>query len=1015
MSFLPVPTWPVAPRDTINESATSAVDLQASVAAENAPLRVIYGQVRLGPLIACVLPYVGGTVIMAIWGHGECQEMVQCTIDDKAIPATVTATHYMGTSAQLVNATLTAAFLENGKTWADALPGICYSVFQFYLGLADGFPNINAVIKGRKVWTGAANVWSDNPAYCLADFITDNTYGCARTVDWASVASVASDCNALVGVNPNNEKLRTLNLVLDTVQPVSSWIETLRTYAGCWIVPSGSELKLVSDKVGTSVASLSHTSGQIQSVANIKKRGVTSMPTVMTVTYTYVTQSVTTNSVVSYPAYKDKPAVVYADGVIAGTTPRRESQVSLPGINRYSQAYREAVERINKLVLNDLSLNVSVFDEGLALDFGDIVSLTWPLFGAAKLFRVMGITGEYGRYALALVEYDPAVYSAVISTTPTYPDTTLSSPGPGAPPAVTGVVMAEEVFQQQDGTYSSRWRVTWTAVAFGFLDHYRAELWIGALMVQSASPSGAEWPTGALQEEQNYTVKVAAVSSIGAIGTWGTQSAVAAGKTLPPGNVPSVSAFEAGGRVYVSWTPAVDIDIWRYEVRYGAVGVAWANTLLLDRTDSLRLQSDQIPTGTWTLHVKALDSVQGYSVTAATCNVTVTSDAGSFLIARYDQSAPTMTNMAEYLLARDDANRYWVSEDAALWNTKYSSTLNTYSNVLATYHASMTSTWLGEAEDFGLLLGGNWTGTATVADVSGSHLSYLGNSLDGSTWAYPSGLSQKVNSRFARLKHEALTTATMLVTIPTQSIRIDAIPREEVGSGTSSAAGPVTITLETPYVAVKKLTITPQGTTARSATFDKVLINGTAVSLAGAGTEVLQFNQTLPAGSVGNSFHYWHFSNATAYTTQAGDRLRFDYLPVKGVAGAFVSVCLYNGVWDAGTNLAQPTISASPGTAWASVDAGVTAGYAITHCALVNEGDVPGDYSMLLRNVRITDSSNVTRRVLWDSGVPTDTSTWLINQYTQAQVGPANSFDVYVFNDAGVKIASAFQYQFQGV
>ena len=68
----------------------------------------------------------------------------------------------------------------------------------------------------------------------------------------------------------------------------------------------------------------------------------------------------------------------------------------------------------------------------------------------------------------------------------------------------------------------------------------------------------------------------------------------------------------------------------------------------------------------------------------------------------------------------------------------------------------------------------------------------------------------------------------MLVTIPTQSIRLDAVPREEVGTSTSSAAGPVTITLASQYVAVKKLTITPQGTTARSATFDNVVLGATS-------------------------------------------------------------------------------------------------------------------------------------------------------------------------------------------
>lgn len=833
--FLPKVNWakpelPVTPRDTLNGSAVSAVDTQSSIAAENAPLRVIYGQVRLGPLIANVLPYGGGNVVLAVWGHGEVDSVVSYTVDDKAAVTGVTGTHYTGTAGQTVNSTLVSAFAAQSPpiTFTDAMPGICYSVFFVPTGASSGFPRLNAIIKGLKVYdprkdstnggTGSHRFatpstweWSDNPALCLTNFLTDTVYGCKRTVNWPSVISVANDNDVLAS---GIEKTRTLNLALETVQPVASWIDTLRTYAGCWVVQSGVDLKLVSDKVRSSVANILHASGHILTLDTLTKRGVQSTPTVMTITYTDT----------STLPYKNATAVVKAAGVDAGTTPRRESSVSLPGINRYSQATREATERLNKLLLNDLSFNLGVFDEQLNLEVGDVVSVTHPLGLSAKQMQIMGVAGEYGRYNLSLTEYDPAVYNATVATAPTYTDTDL--PSPASPPTPTGVTMVEEVFQLETGIWSSRWRITWSAASYPFLKHYRAELWAGAVLIHTASPTTTEWPTPAVQEGINYTAKVAVVSSIGATSSWATQSATAAGKTLIPGNVPSISAFEAGGTVYVSWEPAVDIDIWRYEVRYGAVATPWAGTILLDRVDSLRLQSDQIPTGTWTLHVKALDSILQYSTTAATVNVTVTSDASAFLVSKYDQTAPTLTNMAEFALARTDSNRYFVSEDGVMASTKFPSTASTYGSIAATYHNSMTSTWLGESEDFGLDLGGNWTGTANVSDISGTHISYLGTAMSAtpSTWAYVAGLSQKLNARFARIKHESLTTATLKVVIPEQSIRLDAVPRDEVGTGTSSAAGPVTVTLANVYVACKKLSITPEGVTARSATYDNIVL-----------------------------------------------------------------------------------------------------------------------------------------------------------------------------------------------
>jgi hypothetical protein len=63
------------------------------------------------------------------------------------------------------------------------------------------------------------------------------------------------------------------------------------------------------------------------------------------------------------------------------------------------------------------------------------------------------------------------------------------------------------------------------------------------------------------------------------------------------------------------------------------------------------------------------------------------------------------------------------------------------------------------------------------------------------------------------------------VTVPTQRIRLDAIPREEVGNGTSSATLATTITLDNDYTAVKSLSITPAGSTsARIAVYDNIVM-----------------------------------------------------------------------------------------------------------------------------------------------------------------------------------------------
>lgn len=827
-NFLPVVTWtppisPVASQASLNSVASTPQDTQAQMVAENAPLRVIYGRVRIGAQVADVLAYQNDLIMLLVWGEGEINSIESVTVGDAAPPAGITLTHYTGTAGQVADATLIAAYASPGVTYADALPGIAYSVARIPVGITNGVPMFAAILQGRQLYderqdstnggsgaqrlaTPSTWVYSDNPALALADFKRSTLYGEGRAVDSASVIATADFCDELCGT----EKRRLIGLVLDTTQPCAQWSEALRTYAGCFISQEGASLRLIPDKPGSVVHHFTASNIQADSL-KLKKRGVQNVPTVIDIRYTDT----------SVTPWAQKSALAKVAGVDAGTTPRRESQVSLPGVTRYSQAYREAVERLNKLQLSDLPAGFDTFDEALAVQVGDLGDITHPIGLTAKQVRIMGAKiADAGRWQITALEYDPACYSDAVASSPTYTDTEL--PDPSAPPAVTALAMSEEVFQLANGTYSSRWRITWAAASYPYLAHYRAELWEGTTLIHTSTAREAVWATPAIQEGVNYTAKVVAVSAIGSTGTWATQSALAQGKQLVPGDVPSVSVFEAGGRVYISWPAAVDLDIWRYDVRYGAVGGTYATATSIDHVDALRLQSDQIPVGTWTLYVKAEDSIGQYSVNAATCSVTVTSDTSAFLVDTLHQTNPGLTNMASYTLAPTDPNIYYITEDGVAWNTKFSAAVDSYTNPLSTYHNSVTSTWLGESEDFGQLLGGSWTGTATVADVSGSHISYLGSSVEGSAWSYLSGLSQKLNARFARMKHEALTTSTLGVTIPTQSIRIDAVPREEVGSGTSSATNATTVFLANDYVSTKKIGITVLGTSAASHVEDNI-------------------------------------------------------------------------------------------------------------------------------------------------------------------------------------------------
>lgn len=810
---MPLPSWislstGTPARADLAAVATPLGDTLATVAAENAPLRIVYGRAQVGAQIANVLVHGGRLIVQAVWCEGEIDAVESVSINNEALPAGVTATHYTGTAGQTVNATLAAAFAAQGIVYADALPGIAYSVVSIPATDSAGFPDLVATIRGRKVFDPrtSTTAWSDNPALCLADFIASPAYGLGLPVDSASVAVVANDNDALVG----GLKRRRIGLAIDGVAPTRQHIEALRVYAGCWVIDSGAGLKLVSDRPRATDHTVT-AADVIAGTFRLRQLGVADLPTVVHVTWTDTAAA----------PWSEKTATAYAEGVQAGTTPRRESTVPLPGIQTYVQALREATERVNHFALENLEAEWDAFDEALAYEKGDVASITHPVGLAAKLMRITDVRPSGpGRFRVVAREYDPAAYSDAIASEPSSPDTAL--PSPAAPPALTGLAASEEVYQLDNGTYASRIKLSWDPAEFAYLRDYRVEIYRLGELIATASPRSAVWRSGPVQESVEYVCRVAVVSSIGAAGEWAQVNITPQGKYLAPGNVPEVTTFEAGGTVYASWAPAVDIDIWRYEVRWGPTSGTWADGRLIDRVDALRLTTEEIPEGSWAIMVKAIDSVGQFSPVEARANVTVTSDARSFFVDAYDHTAPSLTNMTEYNFGPAFPERHFITEDGTAFGTKFPNALDTYSSALATYHDPCTSVWTGESEDFGQVLGGQWTATASASALSGSHQTSIGLSLDGASWTYLPGVSQKENGRFARIKHEALTTSTLYATIPTQRIRLDAIPREENGTGTSSASGPVAVTLANSYVAVKKLTVVAEGTSARMATFDNI-------------------------------------------------------------------------------------------------------------------------------------------------------------------------------------------------
>lgn len=435
----------IPPARSVNGAAAGTADRQLAVAGSRTVVPLTYGEDRLGARILNVLPAASGSttlLVQCLWGFAG-DGVLDVRLNDQALPAGATVTSYTGGQAT-ADAALVSAFAAQGITYSDTLNGYQYSVVALPMRSVEGSLSISARIRGRRLYDprkdstvpGGAGVhrlnnpatweWSDCPALADADFLASSTYGCGRTVNWVSVIAAADANDLLVGAP--QEKRRVIGVSFISPAPVAQIADALRAYAGCWHVPGGQGIRLVPDVDSAPVATFSHDAGGILAMDPLTLRDIGDAPTAVEVLYT------DTRAI----PWREGSATASVAG--AGTSlPWRLSQVRLPGIQRYSQALREATERLNKLTLQGITTGVDVFDDGIAIEEGDVVALTHPVGLTARPFRVVApaMVGP-GRWRLTVVEHSASAYSTSVVAPPSLVAPALANPV-GAPGAVAGL------------------------------------------------------------------------------------------------------------------------------------------------------------------------------------------------------------------------------------------------------------------------------------------------------------------------------------------------------------------------------------------------------------------------------------------------------------------------------------------------------------------------------------------------------------------------------------------------
>jgi len=505
-----VPVLPVVPtnptRSDYNEAARPVSERTLTIAGAGTLLPTIFGLDQTGAKITAMVDYGANLVLRCEWCTGGIDSVNALYMDDAVAPAGVTATHYDG-SQVTADATLVAAFAAKGKTYTDTLNGVCYSTLVVPPGLGNGFPRFVAEIKGKKIaqTSGGTPAYTQNGVWFIAWLITERL---EESINWASFTAAATASGDVMVGSPA-EKKRILGLTLDNEQSVTQWISLLLGYTGCALWYDNGEWGITAE-TATYTAPFAVTEALMKDgEIDVQSRNVKNAPTVVRIWYTNT----------SAIPWREEYAEVSLPGA-GSTLPYLLSEVRMPGIQRYSHAYREAYEQLYDYQLGDLTASFVTRDQGLKIMPGDVFPITHSIGFSAKPFRCVSMPEpvDAGRWKIQTREFDPAKYSTAVVTGPTFADTSLATPL--NPPTVTGLALTEIVEAPGVGGVAfSSISASVTPVVWPFLSGYVWYVYDDAgNLVDEATTIAPTWRTRALPAPQRYTVfaKTRSASAIGA-------------------------------------------------------------------------------------------------------------------------------------------------------------------------------------------------------------------------------------------------------------------------------------------------------------------------------------------------------------------------------------------------------------------------------------------------------------------------------------------------------------------
>ena len=471
---------------------------------------------------------------------------------------------------------------------------------------------ITAKVQGLKVdvynGTSWVNEYSQNPAYCLLDLLSNKRYGLGiskENIDLDSFIETANYCDELIDDGDGGQEKRfQLDIAIQQAKSSLDLIQDiLGTFRGFLIYSSG-EIRLAVD---------APVSAPVQSFTmdNIVKDSFSYSETSKKDIYNRVMVQFidpSNNDEKIYARYDD-------DYDIEKTGEIREKKVSLLGIRRFSQAGRMARFYLNQAKFCTTKCKFKAGIDSLHCEVGDVIKVSHNLpEWNEKLFRILKIEeDENDEMELTCQEYNESVYSDNGVVKQITEESNLPNPFE-KPASVKNLSLTEQNQVLGDGTWIPGVKITWDRpdyIVWRYANIYISNddgaTWQFLLKVQGEEYLKENLAPGV------YKIKVVSESKYGRKEDFGNApvlSITIKGKDAKPSKV-SWGLCDFTDEIVLRWQPINDIDVKAYEIRND---LNWGNsTGLIYRGLSLEYPIKNPTERAYTFYIKALDRSGNYS------------------------------------------------------------------------------------------------------------------------------------------------------------------------------------------------------------------------------------------------------------------------------------------------------------------------------------------------------------------------------------------------------------------